>query len=248
MTDSFLPEPVVVKQPKFTRVEGSRHSYAITAHHVEKLKRGSLRPNILLQYLMRPPPQLAAKCDSDQRSSFQSFVSRSGCLGRSNRGKVPGLAGRAGLGTAFHRRSSPDCRRIKGEHRARACLFSSRWQDEPSNIACTRSAGNEKNCRPPWMCVENCTTRPCKSVVRPGRLSARVSTTQSRRSNSQASKPFERTFARFTVKFCKMRCAGSTRLSGPFFLAASVGKYRGFRAFVPRAATTPSPIRKPDSN
>ena len=29
MTDSFLPEPVVVKQPKFTRVEGSRHSYAI---------------------------------------------------------------------------------------------------------------------------------------------------------------------------------------------------------------------------
>jgi hypothetical protein len=30
MTDSFLPEPVVVEQPKFTRVEGSRHSYAIT--------------------------------------------------------------------------------------------------------------------------------------------------------------------------------------------------------------------------
>src|SRR6516164_870335 len=87
MTDSFLPEPVVVKQPKFTRVEGSRHSYAITAHHVEKLKRGSLRPNILLQYLMRPPPQLAAKCDGDQRTSFQSFVSRSGCSGRSNRGK-----------------------------------------------------------------------------------------------------------------------------------------------------------------
>jgi hypothetical protein len=30
--------------------------------------------------------------------------------------------------------------------------------------------------------------------------------------------------------------------------AASVDKYRGFLAFVPRAATTPSPIRKPDSN
>src|SRR5215469_2242213 len=61
-------------------------------------------------------------------------------------------------------------------------------------------------------------------------------------------KPFERTFVRFTGKFCKMRCAGSTRLSRPFFFAASVDKYRGFRAFVPRAATTPSPIRKPDSN
>ena len=65
MTDSFLPEPVVVKQPKFTRVEGSRHSYAITANHVEKLQRGFLRPNILLQYLVRTPPQLAAKCDGD---------------------------------------------------------------------------------------------------------------------------------------------------------------------------------------
>jgi hypothetical protein len=72
MTDSFLPEPVVVKQPKFTRVEGSRHSYAITANHVEKSKRGFRRPNILLHCLVRPPPQLAAKCDGDQRSSFQS--------------------------------------------------------------------------------------------------------------------------------------------------------------------------------
>ena len=42
--------------------------------------------------------------------------------------------------------------------------------------------------------------------------------------------------------------AGSTRPSGPFFFAASVDKYQGFLAFVPRAATTPSPIRKPDSN
>ena len=39
-----------------------------------------------------------------------------------------------------------------------------------------------------------------------------------------------------------------TRLSRPFFFAASVDKYRGFLAFVPRAATTPSPIRNPDSN
>ena len=39
-----------------------------------------------------------------------------------------------------------------------------------------------------------------------------------------------------------------TRLSRPFFFAASVDKYRGFLAFVPRAATTPSPIRKPDSS
>jgi len=62
---------VVVKQPKFTRVEGSRHSYAITANHAEKLKRGSLLPNILLQYLMRPPPQLAAKCHGEQRTSLQ---------------------------------------------------------------------------------------------------------------------------------------------------------------------------------
>jgi hypothetical protein len=30
MTDSFLPEPVVVEQPKFTRAEGSLHSYSIT--------------------------------------------------------------------------------------------------------------------------------------------------------------------------------------------------------------------------
>src|SRR5215467_4219164 len=81
------------------------------------------------------------------------------------------------------------------------------------------------------MCVENCTTLHCKSGVRPGRFTARSSTTLSRRTNSQTSGPFERTFVRFTVKFCKMRCAGSTRLSRPFFFAASVDKYRGFLAF-----------------
>ena len=107
-----------------------------------------------------------------------------------------------------------------------------RCQEERSNIAFTRIAGNEKHCRPPSLCVENSTTRPCKNVVRPGRLTARASTTSSRRSSSQTSKPFERTFERCTVKFCKMRCVGWTRLSRPFFFAASVDKYRGFPAFV----------------
>ena len=34
---SFLPEPVVVEQPKFTRVEGSRHSYG---NHLATILRG----------------------------------------------------------------------------------------------------------------------------------------------------------------------------------------------------------------
>ena len=119
-------------------------------------------------------------------------------------------------------RCAPGCaargpRRAGPRTASRPCHASSlRCQHERSNIAFTRIAGNEKNCRQPSMCVENCTTRPCKSAARPGRLTARASTTLGRRTNSQTSRPFERMFAQFTVKFCKMCCAVSTKLSRPF--------------------------------
>ena len=55
--------------------------------------------------------------EAPSNASFRGRVAP----GRSNRGKPPGFAGMAGLGTAFHRRASLDYRRIKGEHKQALC-------------------------------------------------------------------------------------------------------------------------------